>query len=72
MPKISMTYARPIESYISAEGVTVAREEGTLTPNGNPMNGRWALRDQNGNLVDFDRCRNDLAERNSLNLVGCE
>lgn len=72
MPKTVMTYEPASERYQSADGCTLARESDSLTPNGNPMNGRWAFRDQGGNLVDFDRYRNDLAERNDLKLVGSE
>lgn len=72
MPKIAMTYSPATDSYQSAAGLTLARETDTWTPNGNPMNGRWALRDHLGNLVDFGRYRNDLAERNDLRLLGSE
>lgn len=60
------------DSYASVEGLSVAREHDTLTPNGNPMSGRWVLRDAAGTLLDFNRYRNDLAEHNGLKLVGCE
>lgn len=65
-------YDAPRERYLSSDGLSVARERDTLTPNGNPMAGRWALRDGAGTLVDFDQYRNDLAERNSIKLVCCE
>lgn len=52
--------------------LVVAREQDTVTPNGNRMNGRWALRDSAGNLLDFDHYRHDLAERNELKLIGFE
>jgi hypothetical protein len=48
----------------SCESLELKREEGE-TPNGNQMNNRWVLR-KNGALVDFDRYRNDIAERNNL------
>ena len=38
------------------------RENGE-TPNGNKMNNRWVLRTKDGELLDFDTYRNDLAER---------
>lgn len=60
------------DSYSSAGGLSVAREHDTLTPNGNPMSGRWVLRDAAGTLLDFNRYRNDLAEHNGLKLVGGE
>jgi hypothetical protein len=50
------------ERYESADGFVMQREEGE-TPNGNKIFGRWVLRDPNGNWVDFDQYRHDLAER---------
>lgn len=47
----------------------LAREYGK-TPNDNDMNGRWVLRTKNGELVDFDFNRNDIAERNNIKLEG--
>lgn len=41
---------------------TARREEG-LTPNGNEIGGRWVVRDRDGNFVDVDKYRNDLASR---------
>lgn len=55
------------ESYIFDTGWTMRREYG-LTPNGNPMNGRWVLRDDSGKMIDFDKYRNDLAAHYRLNL----
>jgi hypothetical protein len=40
---------------------TLARENGE-TPNGNPLNGRWVLRDANGTMLGFEQYRNDLME----------
>lgn len=56
------------DEYRSADGSSLRREHG-LTPNGNPMNGRWVLRSGPGGMVDFDRYRNDIAERHGLKLV---
>lgn len=47
---------------------TMAREQG-LTENGNPLNGRWVLRDARGVWVDFDTYRNDLMERHAIDAV---
>ena len=47
---------------------TMAREQG-LTDNGNPLNGRWVLRDAGGGWVDFDTYRNDLMERHAIDAV---
>lgn len=52
---------------IDGEGLKIAREYGK-TPNGNDLNGQWVLRDVQGNMVDFDGFRNDLAERHNLDL----
>ena len=56
-----------VDSYQFDSGHTMAREYG-LSPNGNNLNGKWVLRDREGNFVDFDKYRNDLAERNNLKL----
>lgn len=55
------------DKYEGADGYVLQREYG-LTPNGNPMNGRWVLRDGEGRMLDFDRYRSDLAERFQLKL----
>lgn len=47
-------------------GFEMKREHGTASPNGNPINGRWVLRDPAGNFVDFDQYRHDLIERNGF------
>jgi hypothetical protein len=54
--------------YQLANGATLLREHDTLTPNGNRLGGRWALRSQNGDLLDYDKYINDLAERNCIDL----
>jgi hypothetical protein len=54
--------------YTSAEGYRMERENG-LTPNGNEINGRWVLRDPQGEWIDCDQFRNDLAEWYGLVLV---
>lgn len=50
-----------------AEVYRMAREYG-MTDNGNELNGRWVLRDAAGTIVDFDRYRSDLAERNGFDI----
>ena len=59
------------EYYESADGrYTVRRESRSKTPNGNPMNNRWAFRDTaDGGLIDFDKYRHDLFERNDLTIA---
>ena len=56
------------EVYSSRDGYVVQREFG-LTPNENPINGRWVLRDAKGNWIDFHRSLNDLMEHNNLVLI---
>lgn len=68
----SLHYDAQRKSYLAPDGRSVAREFDTLTPNGNPMSGRWVLRDAAGALIDFDQFRNDLAEHNNLRLLGGE
>lgn len=55
-------------TYTIPNAGTIKRENETLTPNGDPLNGRWAYRNTNGELVDFDKYINDLAERQNINL----
>jgi len=51
--------------YIFENGFVMKRENGK-TPNGNELNGRWVLRDENGDFIDFDQYRHDLADRHNL------
>lgn len=55
------------QEYQSDCGKTLRREDG-LTPNGNPINGKWVLRNEDGVFVDFDQYRHDLASHHGLNL----
>ena len=55
------------DRYESNDGYVMQREYGK-TPNGNPLNGRWVLRNASGDMVDFDRYQNDLAEHYNLRL----
>jgi hypothetical protein len=55
------------DEYRNNDGTVLRREHGE-TPNGNPLNGRWVLRNSKGLFIDFDRYRNDIAERNGLTL----
>jgi len=56
----------PNQVYKSECGYTMRREKKGTTPNGNPLNNRWVLRDCSGNFIDFDQYRNDLAERHNM------
>lgn len=53
------------------ENFTLAREFGTI-PSGKKLNGQWVLRKINGEYVDFDTYRNDIAEQYDLELVKSE
>ena len=54
--------------YRFTNGYTAMREHGALLINDNvvPADGRWVLRDAEGNFVEVDRYRNDLFERHDL------
>lgn len=69
MPQLIMdpNVMREIEPdvYQAENGFTARREEG-LTPNGNPVAGRWVLRDASGAWVDHNQYRHDLFEQNGL------
>lgn len=54
--------------YIFENNSFMQRESDTLTPNGCKMNGRWVYRDADKKMLGFDRYRNDLAERFSLDI----
>lgn len=69
--KTVMIWSAATNAYLSETGMKLSREHG-LTPNGNPLGGQWVLRDKDGTMVAFDQYRNDLAERNQVNLVGGE
>lgn len=56
------------ELYRSAEGHTMQRENG-VTPNGNPVGGRWVLRAPDGSWIDCHQYRTDLAEHHGFNLI---
>ena len=62
-------YANGNEEYVSFDTFIVMRRcKNICTPNGNRFDGRWGLF-HNGTLCDWDQYRNDLAERNELNLT---
>lgn len=63
-----MTQITP-NQYNSEDGWVLQREYG-FTPHGNPIEGRWVLRDHNGDWVNFGRYRNDLACEHGLDLHG--
>jgi hypothetical protein len=53
------------EEYRALSGHVMRRENGT-TPNGNPVAGRWVLRDFRGNWIDCHKYRSDLAEHHGF------
>lgn len=56
---------------MSNSDLTAKREYGE-TPNGNPIAGRWVVRDSDGKFIDVDKYRNDLQSRyrNRITFVG--
>lgn len=54
-----------MEVFRALDGSSLSREYGN-SPNGNPFDGKWVYRDNKGNVVDHDRYRNDIIERNYL------
>ncbi len=49
------------QSFTFDNGYTMKREEG-YSPNRCPFNGKWVVRDAQGNYLDHSRYRHDLAE----------
>lgn len=62
---IYVIYNEDTDTYTCDEYI-INRDWHGLTPQGNPMGGRWVLKDLDGKYLDHDRYRNDLFERNSL------
>lgn len=56
-------------SYRSDNGATMKREDYVSPKSGNSYTGVWVLRNPENEVVDFDRYRLDLAERNCLKLA---
>jgi hypothetical protein len=72
MIKVTHVMKHGHEYYISDDhSVLIQREDG-LTPFGNPMNMRWVMREHKdtgwrlGKMIDFDKYRHDLFERNNI------
>ena len=49
------------------EFYSLKREEGK-TPNGNELDGKWVLRNNMGEFIDYSQYRNDLASQYKLEL----
>ena len=56
------------DEYRGEDGTTLKREYGE-TPNDNPLNGRWVLRAPDGEWIDFNQYRHDIACHYDLNLL---
>ncbi len=72
--KLKMTFNAELEEYRAepndeGKSWSLKREYGK-TPNGNPINGFWVLRDPDGKFIDYDQSRNDLEFRRNLKLIG--
>lgn len=50
------------DKYESENRYTMQREYGE-TPNGNEVNGRWVLRNDQKKFIDYNQYRQDLAEK---------
>lgn len=59
-----LTYNDSNDTY-NSDSYAAQREQGT-TPNGNPMAGRWVLRNLQGEYIDHDKYRHDLFSRYDL------
>lgn len=57
-----------MKEIIQTDKGIIKREYGK-TPNGNDINGRWVFRDENNVIIDFDKYRHDLLERNNLKVI---
>jgi len=56
-------------AYISSFGEVIQREYGVNPASGTLLFGKWVLRDNGGNFIDYDSYRNDLSSRNGIELV---
>ena len=55
-------------AYVADDGFYMGRLISGCTPNGNKLNGKWVLISPESEIVDFDKYRHDLAERNGYRL----
>lgn len=63
--KFKVIYDEKLDRYTSPDFIAYRDYQG-LTPNGNPMAGRWVLLDSQGKFIDWDAYRSDLFERNNI------
>ena len=66
---VEVTDDEHYEGQVDDSAVTMMRERTGESPNGNPFNGRWVLR-VDGEYIDHDQYRSDLAERYNIYLEG--
>lgn len=46
--------------YTFEDGFVLKREFGTITPNGNKINGFWVYRNAQGDFIDYNQYINDI------------
>jgi hypothetical protein len=63
---------RTDDLYEFEDGSTMQREPDGLTVTGDRYDGLWVLRDECGFVIDYAGYRNDIAERNNLDLYCAE
>lgn len=56
------------EHYISEFSHVIRREFGTVSLNGQSLNGMWVLRDSAGSIIDWHQYRNDLFEHHKFKI----
>jgi hypothetical protein len=57
-----------VKKYHFTNGYTMEREYGTAAPNGCVNHGSWVLRDKDGLYIDRSANRNDVIERNNIDV----
>jgi hypothetical protein len=70
--KINLQYQHTKAIYRAPCGMSLVREDHTLTPQGESMGGRWVLRNNDREIIGYDQYRNDIAERYDIDLHGDE
>lgn len=58
------------EWYESECGLTLKREYGPFFPSGKDINGQWVLRDSMDIVLDWGSMREDIGDKNNLELFG--
>lgn len=65
----TLTYDTNLKAYVSKDGTVKMQRENGNTPNGNPLDDCWVLR-ENGEFIDFNQFRTVLAEQFGFVVVG--